>query len=658
MRLIKLKLSNFKGMKSFELSAPQGSSIAVFGDNATGKTTLADALTYVLFDKDTLGRAPANFGIKTIGENGEPIHGLDHEVEAVFADPDVTLRKVYKEKWTRSRGSAHAKLDTHETDYYIDDEPVRKKEYGERISEIMSEDEFRMLTVPNYFAEQLHWKERRKMLQAMAGEIDQQQVIESDPELSDYLKILDGKTAEARRVILENARKAALKDIDNIPSRIDELNRRIKGAEWPDESADDLAEEYEKAQERVAMAQQGGGVSALQVKMEELESERQAIIEKAHESAEKASGAVREKIEDLRRERNTARSSITITEKSYYETLSDAAGYEQEIESAQRQLEELQGEKPKPAPVKHDKNEDCPYCGQPMKDGKKDFKKAEKEYKQYLADFNSKKAAAIKDLKVEIAKREESLAKAKSIASDLAGKIKEREDEIGEIDKEIEVLEKERSAFFTGQADVKNSKEYKAVVAKKAALQKKIDEIRADKAEAIKSAEYSLRLVQTKMKMLDEAVFQEKENRSIRERIAELQSERKRLQEALEQYENGLYVIQRFEVARSEIVSARVNEMFDIVQWKMYEEQINGGINDQMCEPVVNGVSYSAGLNNAMRIQAGLDIISTLGKHLGKSAPVVVDNAEAITAMNTYRLQLITLYVSEKDKQLRLVVEK
>lgn len=81
MRLIKLELSNFKGIKSFKLE-PQGKDIAVLGDNATGKTTLFDAFLWLLFDKDSQNKK--DFDIKTLDSTGEAMHGLEHSVEATM----------------------------------------------------------------------------------------------------------------------------------------------------------------------------------------------------------------------------------------------------------------------------------------------------------------------------------------------------------------------------------------------------------------------------------------------------------------------------------------------------------------------------------------------------------------------------------------------
>ena len=81
MKLIRLTLRNFKGIREFTLEA-RGRDIDVFGDNATGKTTLADAFMWLLFDKDSQNRK--DFQIKTVDKHGNEIHGLDHEVEAVL----------------------------------------------------------------------------------------------------------------------------------------------------------------------------------------------------------------------------------------------------------------------------------------------------------------------------------------------------------------------------------------------------------------------------------------------------------------------------------------------------------------------------------------------------------------------------------------------
>lgn len=68
MKLLRLTLNNFQGIKSLTLEF-NGSSASVYGDNATGKTTVYNALTWLLFDKASTG--VKNFTPKTRGSDDD-----------------------------------------------------------------------------------------------------------------------------------------------------------------------------------------------------------------------------------------------------------------------------------------------------------------------------------------------------------------------------------------------------------------------------------------------------------------------------------------------------------------------------------------------------------------------------------------------------------
>ena len=179
MKLKKLELRNFRGIRELTVE-PDGKSISIYGDNGTGKSTIGDAIVWLLTEKDTLKRTTDDMGIKTRDENGDVIHGLDHSVEAVF--DNIVLKKTYREKWTRSRGAAEAEFTGHTTDYYVDSIPVKKKEYDAAVREIIDDELLPILTIPSYFPEQLHWEKRRKVLTELAGDIDIKTIIETYPE--------------------------------------------------------------------------------------------------------------------------------------------------------------------------------------------------------------------------------------------------------------------------------------------------------------------------------------------------------------------------------------------------------------------------------------------------------------------------------------------
>ena len=190
MKILNLTLRNFKGIRHFNLDT-QGKDANIYGDNATGKTTLADAFMWLLFDKDSSNRK--DFQIKTLKPNGEPEHGLEHAVEAILQlsnGSQLALKKVYYDKWTKKRGSATAEFTRHTTDYFIDGVPVQKKEYDAKIAEIADENIFRLLTDPRYFNEILHWPDRRKLLLEVCGDVSDAEVIASNKDLSGLSEIL------------------------------------------------------------------------------------------------------------------------------------------------------------------------------------------------------------------------------------------------------------------------------------------------------------------------------------------------------------------------------------------------------------------------------------------------------------------------------------
>ncbi len=130
MRLKTLKLENFQGLKAATFDF-EGQSASIFGDNATGKTTVFNAVTWLLFDRPSTGAK--NYTPKTKGPVGD-LHNLDHSAEAQFIMDDgrlVTLRKVLHENYKKKRGSATEEFDGHKRTLHREgDEGVRRKCWG------------------------------------------------------------------------------------------------------------------------------------------------------------------------------------------------------------------------------------------------------------------------------------------------------------------------------------------------------------------------------------------------------------------------------------------------------------------------------------------------------------------------------------------------
>lgn len=144
-----LEIENFKGIK--ELRIDFNNITNIFGENATGKTSIFDAFTWVMFDKDSKNRSV--FEIKPLDKQNKVIRGLVTTVTAVLEvnNKEIKLTKKYEEKWTRKRGESEATFTKNETTYMINDTPIKKSEYVKEIAEIADEEQFKLLTNPYFF---------------------------------------------------------------------------------------------------------------------------------------------------------------------------------------------------------------------------------------------------------------------------------------------------------------------------------------------------------------------------------------------------------------------------------------------------------------------------------------------------------------------------
>ena len=119
---------------------------------------------------------------------------------------------------------------------------------------------------------------------------------------------------------------------------------------------------------------------------------------------------------------------------------------------------------------------------------------------------------------------------------------------------------------------------------------------------------------------------------------------------ALQGCEYIIYLAEQFIIVKVNMLNERINQKFKHAKFKLFDKQINGGINE-VCEVTYNGIPYKD-LNNAMRINIGLDTINTISAYYGVDAPIFIDNAESVTELFHTDAQQIRFYVSH-DKTLK-----
>lgn len=641
-----LKLKNFKGIRNFELEL-NGQDINVYGDNATGKTTLYDAFLWLLFDKDSLNRS--NFGIKTLDKAGQVIHGLDHEVKAVL-DIDgkqLTLRKVYYEKWIKQKGSAKRKFSGHTTDYFINSVPVKKKEYDEKIIELMDEHIFRLLTDPRYFNEQLHWEERRKLLLEICGDITDKDVIESDKKLAKLSVILENRSIEDHKKVIAARKKEINDQLDRIPIRIDEVYNSmpdIKGLNFDaiQEHINEIQaiqDEYRKAISRI---ESGGEIAEKEKQLAKIDAEM-FNLKIEHNTR------IQETLQDLLRED----SQLT---NEYRQLDMDLAIKKNELEKLERTIKLGESEVVALREKWHLINSEefeysqdtvCPTCGQPIPEYQ-----LQKARDKAIKAFNLKKSQSLesvtKEGKIAAAQVKEQKEKYNVFLTeyeDIKAQLNTLNVKAKKLSEQIENIE---SSF----GEVVDTPEYKTKLEKKEQLQKEINILKAGNSDEINHIQKKILDIDVDIRSLQSDMAKKEQVQRARIRIKELEEEEEKLAEEFEKLEGELYLIDQFVKTKVNLLESRINNKFNMSRFKLFDVQVNGGV-VECCETVYDGVPYGD-LNNAARINIGLDIINTLSDHYGFEAPIFVDNAESVTDLVGTSAQMIRLIVSESDKELRV----
>ena len=650
-KLQKLRLHNFKGIKDFTFD-PAGGDVSVFGDNGTGKTTLADAASWLLFGKDSQNRA--EFGIKTLSEDGKPIPGLDHEVEAVLAlnGKALTLRKVYAETWTKKRGSATREFTGHTTEHFIDGVPVKKNDYDSQISEIIDEDAFKLLTNPRHFNEVLHWQDRRTLLLKVCGDISDTDVIASDSTLAGLPSILNGRKLEDHRKVIQAKRTEINRELERVPVRIDEATRGLPEPEASKEAVTaalaSLKEERTRHAKKLANLEAGGEVAEETKKLREIEAEM-LEVEKAHwlETANKTQVAkaelrgLQEEVEDIEADIKNKRLFMATTEDL--------------IAVSQKAIDELRQEWTKESAtsfIYDEESDTCPTCGQSLP-----IEMVQIARDKALADFNTAKAQRLEDI---------------SSQGKIAKTANEREaNRKATTEKEIAEVEAELSAGITRvtnaeakvaeleaqEKDYTEDEAYIQLQGKKATSESAIAELRQTLEPEIANQRADIATIDQEIGNAEQTLAQIEQRAVGLKRIDELKGQERALATEYEKLEQELFLTEQFVRAKVQLLEQNINSKFKMAKFKLFNTLVNGGI-EEVCETTFLGIPYSSALNNSARINIGLDIINTLSEHFGFVAPIWMDNAEAVTKMLPTNGQQIRLYVSEADKVLRVETMK
>ena len=634
MKLVQLNLQNFKGIEFGDFRFTNNT--IILGDNATGKTTVFDALCWLLFGKDSLDRA--DFQIKTL-KNGEPVHNVNHMVQAAFDNEDgtgFTLKRIYREKYSNPRGG-EVKLTGHTTDYFINDVPSKEKEYKAFINNMINEDVFKLITNPLFFNEQYTWQNRRKLLLEMCGDVDDASVINSKEELKRLTELLNGRSVDEQRKIIASKKTAINKELDMIPVRIDEA---VKCKPTPLKAEQKLKDD----------------IATIETAIKQLEEDKSVIIngldgaertakirEVKRKLADRKSQLMNEHTDKERRLEHEYKLSLVQLQmaESERDRYKDRE-YEldSQIKQEEARIEKLQSEFDKFNQSQFD-DELCPTCGQPYPAEKR----AELE-----AIFNTQKATNLEEW-------QKLIDSAEALKQNYIEQKEIMQVKVDGMSSQIEELSntkdtKEKAMNEVGEVDLDNDVQVNDLKAELFMLELDEDNTSDDQ---LKRLDNELSELADKRNTLQTELTKYDVIRDITKRINELEQEQQRLINEKNLVDETAFLLDEFVKAKVEMLEDTINKHFTMTTFKMANVLVNGSVED-CCETMVNGVPYRS-LNNAARINAGIDIINALTEFYKVNAPVFIDNAEAVTKFIDCKSQTIKLIVDETCKELRVDME-
>lgn len=641
MKLLSLNLRNFKGCRELLLE-PGGRDLTIYGDNAAGKTTLADAFYWLLFDKDSQNRK--DFELKTLGADGKPFHNLEHEVIAELEHPDgsrETLQKLFKENWVQKRGQAAKEFSGHTTECRINGVPVQKTEFDRHIAGICDEKRLRLLTDPTFFNTQMSWQDRRKALLEVCGDVADEDVISSNPKLQDLPSLLEGRSIDDQRKVLKAQRIKVNDDLEKLPVRIDELSRVPK----PEAATVDIAglrAELQSLQDQRSRLTAGGEVAEIKKQLALEEANLQMRKNEISKERFAASDELRAKLSDA---------EIAVAAKgSQIERIRvECSACDNAVASVDAQLEVLRSE----FRLENARNfefsgeQTCAACGQALPEERvaEARRKAEEE-------FNAAKSRRLQANKAEgeslKAKRDTAASKAATGREALVG-----------LDAEWESLKSERDQLKTqldspalDVTDPLMDRVCAGILQTIAALQERVNEVEANLGGQLLEIDEQIAGSNQAIASALGAEAASGEWDRAQARIKELGAEEKVLAGQIEQIDKVLFLTEEFIRAKVSMLEEKINSRFSVARFKLFEDQINGGLSE-VCEVMLGGVPYGS-LNHGARLNVGLDIINALSQHYGFAPPIFVDNAESVTSILPTDGQQIRLVVSASDSSLRI----
>lgn len=638
--LTKVIISNFKNIFHLKLEIDK-QNFELIAPNAYGKSSIADAIFWVLTGKLLSGSSDI-MSIKPKSDTKKLV-----EVELIFSN-GTSLKKTYQEKWTRTRGSTELTLTGHETNCYINGLPVLVSKYDEEILALFginfkgkySGNIIQALTDPLYLGLKEDWREFRKLIIDLVGDVTDADVFRSSPDL----KILEphllknkGKFEDVKKSF-NNIIKGLKEDESKIKAQIDILNQTqtVSPSDYANTvtqlnkiqaQIDDLKSKKYQSEEG-AIAERKNQIADMKAKLNELKQYDLAEYNRKFAERHKVLDEIRIETVETRKLLTDLQLEISKTDGELKQIVNQRKYLSEKLKEIEINIVNLRNEwhQVKNQEFHSHDHLNCPNCGYDLNQDL--IAKQEEEFQLHKAEKLKEINESGRKLKVQSeniqkeivdlnGKENVLLEKLEQLKADvyscnekiiqLTNKEKEVKDDIPPFttSQEIKVLEEQIRALELTPIETTGTDytaEINDLTAQKEPLQAIINTYHAEK--------MNLKKAQELQNQLEEVV----------KNIANTE------------YQAAL--LNEFIKVKLELLHDRVANVFGDINFQLVESNIKEGSWNEVCWVLDGDVPYYQ-TNSASKIKLGIKVCEAIRKHLDiHGLPYIIDNAEQITDRN------------------------
>lgn len=637
--LKKIHMENFKIFQSQTIDFSELTKI--FAQNYSGKSSIADAFTWVLFGKSSTGNSEGKqFRPRRYDENGVDIDRVLVVVELLLNvdGRDILIRKTQKQNWVRKRGS---EVETYEGDsniYHWNEVEVKETEHKKRVAEIIDEELFKMITNPHAFVGKKQ-DEQRKFLVEKVAMITDEEVFDTNEKFAELQAMIGNNTLEEIKAINKKALQGYKEQQESIPIRIDEVSKSIVELDFSAKELqlNSLKEQLAEVELKISDTSKSyEEVGKLKTEIAEIKTKISSIEWEEKNKLDTSKKEITNKLDNV----NYSISNMVNKQKKYDQ---DILLSESSIEANEKLLSRLKEDYTTEKNRAMDENScTCPVCQQEFPEDKK---------VKMQEDFQSNKDAKLLDINRNGASVNTIIKNEKSRLEELNKQLVEVKSEIERLTPLKETLINELNSKPT-EVNLSANKEYQDFKATLSALEFSL----SDTLENLKDTDTlkanlnaQKQEIQSQIEIVQGVIASKKTIDDAKDRVVELKEELVQATIQAAKCERILLLLEDFEKAKMDLLSERINSKFKVVKWKLFHTQKNGGV-ENVCVCMINGSQYGENTTSTTeRLMAGLDIVSTLQDIHNTNAPIWIDNAESYNDFNIPKMdcQMVLIKVAE-----------